>query len=58
VAAADADDAGEDNGFSADLLPPSLNVSAVTSVASDGEAEKPRRRRGRPPIVRETDPVA
>uniref|UniRef100_UPI0035CAE008 DUF4167 domain-containing protein n=1 Tax=uncultured Sphingomonas sp. TaxID=158754 RepID=UPI0035CAE008 len=46
------DDAGEDNGFAADRLPPSLNLSAV--VAPDGDSdgeliEKPRRRRGRPP---------
>ncbi len=52
-------DADEDNGFSADLLPPSLNVSAVVPDEPDADgAEKPRRRRGRPPIVRETDPVA
>jgi hypothetical protein len=58
AATTDSSDEGEDNGFSADLLPPSLNVSAVTPGDADGEAEKPRRRRGRPPIVRETDPVA
>jgi len=58
AATTDSADEGEDNGFSADLLPPSLNVSAVTPGDAGGEAEKPRRRRGRPPIVRETDPVA
>ncbi len=53
------DDSADDNSFSADLLPPSLNVSAVVSDDPEADAaEKPRRRRGRPPIVRETDPVA
>lgn len=58
AAAPDANDMADDNSFSADLLPPSLNVSAIVPNDSDGEPEKPRRRRGRPPIVRETDPVA
>lgn len=49
----------DENSFSADLLPPSLNISATGSDEGDADvAEKPRRRRGRPPIVRETDPVA
>jgi len=53
------DESADDNSFSADLLPPSLNVSAVVSDDTEADAaEKPRRRRGRPPIVRETDPVA
>ncbi|MGY2733957.1 DUF4167 domain-containing protein [Sphingomonas sp. UYP23] len=42
----------EDNGFAADRLPPSLNVSAVVEpeLGHEGEVvEKPRRRRGRPP---------
>lgn len=59
AAKAERKDTDEDNSFSADLLPPSLNVSAVVSDEPDADgAEKPRRRRGRPPIVRETDPVA
>ena len=40
--------------FEADLLPPSLNVSAVVP---DEAEEKPRRRRGRPPAS-ETTPVS
>ncbi|MES2020703.1 MAG: DUF4167 domain-containing protein [Pseudomonadota bacterium] len=50
VAVAAVKDAGEDSGFTADRLPPSLNVSAVVESDSEGEViEKPRRRRGRPP---------
>ncbi|WP_033966131.1 hypothetical protein [Sphingomonas sp. Ant H11] len=50
VAVAVVEDAGEDSGFTADRLPPSLNLSAVVEPDSDGELiEKPRRRRGRPP---------
>lgn len=59
AASAERKDEPDDNSFSADLLPPSLNVSAVVPNVSDVDGvEKPRRRRGRPPIVRETDPVA
>lgn len=50
VAVAVVEDAGEDSGFTADRLPPSLNLSAVVESDSEGEViEKPRRRRGRPP---------
>ena len=51
--------------FEADRLPPSLNISAVTpaeapkdapanDVAGDEPEEKPRRRRGRPPVAEVT----
>ncbi len=54
VAAVEADAPGLENvGFMAERLPPSLKVSAVAESAvdfDDGDvAEKPRRRRGRPP---------
>ncbi|WP_353203643.1 DUF4167 domain-containing protein [Sphingomonas sp.] len=54
VAPVETDAPGLENvGFMAERLPPSLNVSAVAESAgdTDGEdvAEKPRRRRGRPP---------
>ena len=39
----------EDVGFMAERLPPSLNVSAVADSDGSDVAEKPRRRRGRPP---------
>ena len=39
----------EDVGFMAERLPPSLNVSAVADPDGGDVAEKPRRRRGRPP---------
>lgn len=47
-------EAGDDSGFTADRLPPSLNVSAVVADEAAEATEKPRRRRGRPP-TRETD---
>lgn len=52
VAPVEAEAPGLENvGFMAERLPPSLNVSAVDDGDTDGGelAEKPRRRRGRPP---------
>ncbi|MEN2787627.1 DUF4167 domain-containing protein [Sphingomonas qilianensis] len=56
--------AAETPAFEADRLPPSLNISAVTTVADasndapaasgDEVEEKPRRRRGRPPAAEVT----
>ncbi len=38
--------------FEADLLPPSLSISAVST--DEEPAEKPKRRRGRPPASETT----
>ena len=51
---AEAAPAFENVGFMAERLPPSLGVSAVADAGGEDVAEKPRRRRGRPPASEAT----